>query len=125
MLLMMLGVIALIFGSGAATLRLASSSASSRRPFASSPTPLPNPSTPQSKQQVLATYGRLPLMFEPNQGQTDPKVQFLARGTGYGLYLTADEAVLALQGRLAAFRRPEFRSQHETGGSELNHEAGR
>ena len=98
MLLMMLGVIALIFGSGAATLPLASSSASSLRPFASTPTPLPNPATPQSKQQVLATYGRLPLIFEPNQGQTDPKVQFLARGTGYGLYLTADEAVLALQG---------------------------
>lgn len=40
----------------------------------------------------------LPLVFEPNQGQTDPQVKFLARGAGYGLFLTANEAVLALQG---------------------------
>lgn len=39
----------------------------------------------------------LPLFFEPNQGQTDPQVKFLARGAGYGLFLTADEAVLQLQ----------------------------
>ena len=35
----------------------------------------------------------LPLFFEPNQGQTAPQVKFLARGSGYGLFLTADEAV--------------------------------
>lgn len=39
----------------------------------------------------------LPLFFEPNQGQTAPQVKFLARGAGYGLFLTADEAVLRLQ----------------------------
>ncbi len=39
----------------------------------------------------------LPLFFEPNQGQTDPQVKFLARGAGYGLFLTADESVLQLQ----------------------------
>jgi hypothetical protein len=39
----------------------------------------------------------LPLFFEPNQGQTAPQVKFLARGSGYGLFLTADEAVLKLQ----------------------------
>ena len=38
----------------------------------------------------------LPLFFEPNQGQTAPQVKFLARGAGYGLFLTADEAVLQL-----------------------------
>ena len=38
----------------------------------------------------------LPLFFEPNQGQTAPQVKFLARGAGYGLFLTADEAVLNL-----------------------------
>src|SRR4029077_5804641 len=32
----------------------------------------------------------------PNQGQTAPQVKFLARGAGYGLFLTADEAVLQL-----------------------------
>src|SRR2546430_4976972 len=39
----------------------------------------------------------LPLFFEPNQGQTAPQVKFLSRGDGYGLFLTADEAVLQLQ----------------------------
>jgi hypothetical protein len=39
----------------------------------------------------------LPMFFEPNQGQTAPQVKFLARGAGYGLFLTADEAVLELQ----------------------------
>jgi len=39
----------------------------------------------------------LPMFFEPNQGQTAPQVRFLARGAGYGLFLTADEAVLELQ----------------------------
>ena len=39
----------------------------------------------------------LPLFFEPNQGQTASPVKFLAHGAGYGLFLTADEAVLQLQ----------------------------
>jgi len=39
----------------------------------------------------------LPMFFEPNQGQTAPQVKFLARGSGYGLFLTAEEAVLRLQ----------------------------
>jgi hypothetical protein len=42
------------------------------------------------------SYGRLPLHFEENRGQTDRQVQFLARGPGYGVYLTAREAVLVL-----------------------------
>ena len=48
--------------------------------------------------QSLATaYGQLPLSFETNQGQTDAEVRFLARGPGYGLFLTPTEAVLSLQ----------------------------
>jgi hypothetical protein len=44
-----------------------------------------------------ASYARLPLSFELNQGQTDPRVKFLARGAGYTLFLASDEAVLTLQ----------------------------
>jgi Beta-propeller repeat/Domain of unknown function DUF11 len=95
-LLMMLGTLALTVGPSPKTLQV-SSTATPRRPFISRPTSSLHSSTSQSKQQVLATYSHLPLIFEPNQGQTDPKVRFLARGGGYGLYLTADEAVLALQ----------------------------
>ena len=48
-------------------------------------------------------FGQLPLSFEPNQGQTDPQVKFLARGAGYGVFLTSDQAVLTL-------RRPDKNS---------------
>ena len=47
--------------------------------------------------RVVADYGKLPMAFEANQGQADPEVQFLARGQGYGLYLTPTEAVLSLR----------------------------
>jgi uncharacterized repeat protein (TIGR01451 family) len=46
---------------------------------------------------VRVDLGQLPLSFEPNQGQTDPRVKFLARGSGYGVFLTADQAVLTLR----------------------------
>ncbi len=46
---------------------------------------------------VRAIAQSVPLSFEPNQGQTDPRVEFLARGAGYGLFLTSDAAVLKLQ----------------------------
>src|SRR6266478_3280243 len=42
------------------------------------------------------SYGKLPLSFEVNQGQTDSEVKFLSRGSGYNLFLTATEAVLSL-----------------------------
>jgi hypothetical protein len=47
--------------------------------------------------QLLETYGRIPLSFEANQGQTDARVDYLSRGNGYALFLTPGEAVLNLQ----------------------------
>ena len=44
-----------------------------------------------------ADYGRVPLSFEANQGQTANEVQFLSRGPGYTLFLTPTKAVLSLQ----------------------------
>jgi uncharacterized protein (TIGR03437 family) len=46
---------------------------------------------------VNEAYGKLPLSFEANQGQVDARVKFMARGDGYSLFLTANEAVLALR----------------------------
>ncbi len=46
---------------------------------------------------VVATYGKLPLAFEINEGQTDSQVKFLSRGSGYTLFLTGSEAVLAVR----------------------------
>ncbi len=49
-----------------------------------------------TRTQVSKTYGKLPLSFEENLGQTDSQVKFLSRGIGYTLFLTPTEAVLAL-----------------------------
>jgi hypothetical protein len=46
--------------------------------------------------QVRQRYGNLPLSFEANHGQSDWKVKFLSRGSGYSLFLTSNEAVLVL-----------------------------
>src|SRR5437773_9050837 len=54
------------------------------------------PATAAPEARVSETYGKLPLHFEANRGQTDEDVRFLARGAGYSLYLTAGEAVLVL-----------------------------
>ena len=40
----------------------------------------------------------LPLAFEQNVGQTDAQVDFMTRGSGYGVFLTDGEAVLDLKG---------------------------
>src|SRR5712692_5707796 len=47
--------------------------------------------------RLVESYGKLPLSFEANQGQTDQQVKFLSRGPGYTLFLTGNEAVLALR----------------------------
>jgi len=47
--------------------------------------------------QLAASFGKLPLSFEANQGQADGQVKFLSHGHGYALFLTGDEAVLELQ----------------------------
>src|SRR5882762_1472036 len=44
----------------------------------------------------VGTYSKLPLSFEENQGQTAGEVRYLSHGSGYELFLTAQEAVLAL-----------------------------
>ena len=41
-------------------------------------------------------FGHLPLRFEANTGQTDPRVKFLSRGSGYAFFISRGEAVLSL-----------------------------
>jgi hypothetical protein len=52
--------------------------------------------SPVDQSAILEAYGQLPLSFEPNAGQADARVKFLSRGPGYTVFLTNDEAVLAL-----------------------------
>jgi hypothetical protein len=57
------------------------------------------PNVPQyqaTKFAPPAVNDTLPLNFELNQGQTHQRVRFLARTEGYVLFLTATEAVMAL-----------------------------
>ena len=53
---------------------------------------------------INQVYGKLPMGFEVNRGQTDAKVRFLSRGRGYTLFLTSTEVVLLLQNRLISHR---------------------
>ncbi len=62
--------------------------------------PVPTSDTPTSSHSIppqsMATIFKPPLQFEPNLGQTDSQVSFIARGTGYTVFLTPTEAVLVL-----------------------------
>src|SRR5206468_8794324 len=49
---------------------------------------------------------KLPMSFEPNEGQTSGEVKFLARGRGYTLFLTSTEAVLSLRASSRAVLTP-------------------
>src|SRR4029453_18515282 len=50
-----------------------------------------------SRARIAEGFGRLPLSFEVNKGQTDQSVKFMSRGSGYQLFLTATDAVLTLR----------------------------
>ncbi|MCG3157757.1 MAG: hypothetical protein DKINENOH_04393 [bacterium] len=58
---------------------------------------VPTNANSSGKAELAEAYGKLPLCFEANQGQTDEQVEFMARGNGYALFLTTQEAVFSLQ----------------------------
>ena len=59
------------------------------------------------KDSLRESYGKLPLSFEANQGQTDGRVKFLSRGSGYSLFLTPTEAVLSLKSSKSKVQSPK------------------
>jgi hypothetical protein len=54
-------------------------------------------SSPKSKPNAQALLSQLPMIFEPNLGQADSTVKFVARGAGYSLLFDSAGATLALQ----------------------------
>jgi hypothetical protein len=67
--------------------------------FIATPTgPVPSSlaTPPVQKARAAENYGKIPLTFEANEGQADKSAKFLARGSGYGVYLTGHEAALKL-----------------------------
>ena len=61
------------------------------------------PQNPDITRQVQANYGQLPLAFEANKGQTDPRVKFVSSGTGYSVFLTSGGMVLSLRPQESVF----------------------
>ncbi len=77
---------------------------------------------------VAGEGSQSPLAFEPNRGQTDPRVKFLARGAGYTLFLTEDEVVIVLRSQESESRQwsvvssqwqKDRNSKFDTGNSKL------
>lgn len=66
--------------------------------YAARKDPRPSGMPPAASTDTAAdAYGRLPLSFERNLGQADTRVEFLARGKGYSLFLNRGaQAVIAL-----------------------------
>lgn len=85
------------------------------------------PELPSTNKSMQQSY-QLPMSFEANRGQTDNRVKFLSRGSGYTLFLTATESVLSLrQGTdekpavlrtrlVGANRNPQIAGQNELPG---------
>jgi Beta-propeller repeat len=59
-------------------------------PPGSEPTAAPQ----MSEREALDAYGKLPLSFIPNDGQTEEAVRYYAQGAGYGFYFTQKGATL-------------------------------
>ena len=58
--------------------------------------PVSQPAAPQmSEKEALDAYGKLPLSFVPNEGQTDEMVRYYAQGTGYSFFFTKAGARLS------------------------------
>ncbi len=53
--------------------------------------------TSANSAELANAYRRSGLSFQQNEGQTDPQVRYLARGAGYALFLTPQQAVIALR----------------------------
>jgi uncharacterized repeat protein (TIGR01451 family) len=53
---------------------------------------------PSDQKPPVDAFGQLPLSFEINQGQTDARVKFLARGQGYRIFLTDNGAAFSISG---------------------------
>ena len=65
-----------------------------------------------SRAFLTQNYGKIPLSFEANQGQTDARVKFLSRGPGYTLFLTGEDVVLVLTGSKPEIRNSIFETRN-------------
>jgi hypothetical protein len=81
---------------------------------------------PLTETRLAGAYGKLPIGFEANCGQADARVNFLARGRGYTLLLTATQATLGPIGPVRSVReaRPIITTITLIGGNAAAHSEG-
>src|SRR5689334_14836067 len=72
------------------------------------------PGTATRHSEVAQSYGKLPLSFEPNRGQTEQETQFTARGPRQALFLKFSEADLVLAKDRSAGRKKSTASRDLT-----------
>ncbi len=108
--------------SGLVARSAAASPAAAHLPASALPRPVgnggPAPGGVSDPRRAAASYAHLPLCFEANHGQTDARVKFLARGSGYTLFLTGDEAVLSLRKADCGGGRAPGRAERRVTGSQ-------
>jgi hypothetical protein len=68
-----------------------------------------------TKQHLVETYGKLPLSFEVNVGQTRSRVKFLSRGEGYTLFLTQCAETVLVLGKSAPKRTSAHAAEIQSG----------
>ncbi len=86
--------------------------------------PTAPPPPPAVVSSLKSAYGHLPMYFEPNDGQFDPKVRYVARGAGTTLALTGTDVLMLLsrsqrphadpRGPEAPLKTPEPRDMERT-----------
>jgi hypothetical protein len=81
-----------------------------------SATPAPARTAIAAGEQLRLQLARLPLRFEPASGQIEASADFLARGSGYTLFLTSSEAVFSMRPRSA---RAASRSRASIAGGQV------
>ncbi len=90
----LLACVIAVFGMGLVSTSRNSSSPALKKSNVSSKITQPNQSALIKLNQ---NYGKIPLYFEPNEGQFNPQVKFISRGSGYSLFITPSEAVFVLK----------------------------
>ncbi len=97
-----IGVVAIVGGTiiavaTAVAIRTLRATAVPQTPRAIAPAKQPSPALAPRNDPPHISYEKIPMSFEPNLGQSDPRVKFLSRGPGYTLFLTPAEAVIAMR----------------------------
>src|SRR5262245_54167485 len=65
------------------------------------------------------TYGKLPMSFEENAGESRPGVDFIARDSDSSVFLTSGESVLTVKSQKPPDRPQDAVAKQEQGGATI------